>query len=96
MASHKKSDASQLDSRREMKKPTSLKPSKTNWRSLRELKKHQIKLLKEHPEINLKHVARAIVRKRLKPITPKTSIALRVNLTSWSGSNRNGPAIKLA
>jgi len=32
-----------------------------------------------HPEAELTHIVRGIVRKGLKPITPKTSISLRVD-----------------
>jgi len=50
-----------------MKKRTSSKVSKTDWKQLRAMKDHQIKLSKEHPELDIKHVARTIVRKGLDP-----------------------------
>jgi hypothetical protein len=65
-----------LETRHDMKKRTSSKVSKTDWKRLHAMKEHQIKLSKEHPELDLKHVARTIVRKGLRPVPPKTSLAL--------------------
>jgi uncharacterized protein (DUF4415 family) len=74
-----------------MKKRTSSKVSKTDWQELRAMKTSQIKLSKEHPELDLKHVARAIVRKGLQPIPPKTSIALRVDADVVEWFKSQGP-----
>ena len=41
-----------------MKKRISSKVSKTDWKALRALKEHQIKLSKAHSEIDLKHEVR--------------------------------------
>jgi uncharacterized protein (DUF4415 family) len=43
------------------------------------MKDKDILLNVEHPEAELKHVVRGIVRKGLKPVAPKTSISLRVD-----------------
>ena len=74
-----------------MKKRTSSEVSKTNWKALRAMKEHQIKLSKEHPELDVKHIARAIVRKGLKRVTPKESIALRVDADVVEWFKSQGP-----
>ena len=62
-----------------MKKSSSSKISKTDWKRVKAMKNRDIKLTPEHPELNLKHIARVIVRKGLKPVTSKRSISLRVD-----------------
>jgi uncharacterized protein (DUF4415 family) len=74
-----------------MKKRTSSRVSKTDWKALRAMKEHQIKLSKAHPEIDLKHVARVIVRRGLRPVPPKTSIALRVDADVVKWFKSQGP-----
>jgi uncharacterized protein (DUF4415 family) len=39
----------------------------------------QIKLSAEHPEADVRHIVRGIVRQGLKPVNSKTSISLRVD-----------------
>lgn len=43
------------------------------------MKDREIHLSDDHPESDLRHVVRGIVRRGLKPVPPKTSIALRVD-----------------
>lgn len=43
------------------------------------MKERDIRLTKEHPEADVKHIVRGIVRQGLKPVPPKTSISLRVD-----------------
>jgi len=74
-----------------MKKRISSKVSKTDWKALRKMKEHQIKLSNEHPELDLNHIARAIVRKGLQPVPPKTSIALRVDADVVKCFKSQGP-----
>jgi uncharacterized protein (DUF4415 family) len=74
-----------------MKKRTSSKVSKTDWKRLQAMKDHQIKLSKEHPELDLKHVARTIVRRGLRPVPPKTSLALRVDADVVEWFKAQGP-----
>ena len=62
-----------------MKKSSSSKISKTDWKRVKAMKNRDIKLTPEHPELDLKHIARVIVRKGLKPVTSKRSISLRVD-----------------
>ena len=46
---------------------------------LRALTGREIRLTADHPEANLAHLARGIVRQGLKPVPPKASISLRVD-----------------
>lgn len=61
-----------------MKKKSYLQASKTNFRRLRQMKASDAKLTREHPELDLKGIARGIVRKGLKPIPPRASVSLRI------------------
>lgn len=67
------------------------KSPQTDWKQLRAMKDHQIKLSKEHPELDLKHVARTILRKGLRPVPPKTSLALRVDAEVVEWFKAQGP-----
>ncbi len=75
-----------------MKKRASSKVSKTDWKRLRAMKEHQIKLSKEHPQLDITHVARTLVRKWLQPVPPKTSLALRVDadVVEWFKAQGRG------
>ena len=54
--------------------------------------RRRIKLTVEHPELDLNHVARVIVRRGLKPVLPKASISLRIDadLLEWFRSTGPG------
>ena len=43
------------------------------------MKGRQIKVSAEHPEADVRHIVRGIVRQGLKPVSSKTSISLRVD-----------------
>jgi uncharacterized protein (DUF4415 family) len=43
------------------------------------MKGRQIKVSTEHPEADVRHIVRGIVRQGLKPVSSKTSISLRVD-----------------
>lgn len=43
-------------------------PSKTDWQRLRALRDEDILLTPEHPEADMKHVVRAVVRQGLVPV----------------------------
>jgi len=62
-----------------MKKRSSSKKSKTNFRRLRAMTDRDIKLTPEHPELDINHIARVIVRRGLKPVPPKASVSLRID-----------------
>lgn len=52
--------------------------SKTDWARLKSGVGEQ-KPTSEHPEANVKHIVRGLVRKCLKPLPAKASISLRVD-----------------
>jgi uncharacterized protein (DUF4415 family) len=47
--------------------------------SSKKLTGKNIKITREHPEAQIKHIVQGIVRKGLKPVPPKASISLRVD-----------------
>ncbi len=56
------------------------------------MKDDEIALTKEHPEADLEHIVRGIVRRGLEPVPPKTSISLRVDtdVLEWFKSQGEG------
>jgi uncharacterized protein (DUF4415 family) len=52
--------------------------SKTDWERL-SCGASDVTPLPEHPEANVKHIVRGLVRKGLKPLPSKASISLRVD-----------------
>jgi uncharacterized protein (DUF4415 family) len=62
-----------------MKQKSSSPKSKTNFRRLRSMTDRDILLTPEHPEFDLKHVARGIVLRGLKVVPPKASVSLRID-----------------
>lgn len=62
-----------------MKQKSSSRISKTNIRRLRAMKEGDVRLTSEHPEIDLRHVARGIVRRGLKVVPRKASVSLRID-----------------
>lgn len=55
------------------------------------MKDKDIKLTPEHPEADVKHIVRGIVRRGLKPVPPKTSIALRIDADVLEWFKAQGP-----
>ena len=74
-----------------MKKSSSSRTSKTDWRRVKSMKDRDIKLMTEHPELDVKHIARVIVRKGLKPVAAKRSISLRVDAEVLAWFQAQGP-----
>jgi uncharacterized protein (DUF4415 family) len=62
-----------------MKPRSSSRTSETNLAKLRALSDERIKVTAEHPEADVRHIVRGIVRRGLKPTSKKQSIALRVD-----------------
>ena len=52
--------------------------SKTDWARLKS-GADETKPMPEHPEADVKHIVRSLVRKGLKPLPAKASISLRVD-----------------
>jgi uncharacterized protein (DUF4415 family) len=75
-----------------MKKSSYLQASKTNFRRLREMKAADVKVTAEHPELDVKRIARVIVRRGLKPVPPKASVSLRidVDVLEWFKARGSG------
>jgi uncharacterized protein (DUF4415 family) len=59
------------------RKSTSMK-SKTDWARL-ESRNAKPKAAADHPEADVRHIVRGIVRRGLQPLPPKTSISLRLD-----------------
>ena len=74
-----------------MKKQSSSRISKTDWARVRAMKDRHIKTSSEHPEADLKHIVRGIVRQGLKPVQSKTSISLRVDADVLEWFKAQGP-----
>ena len=75
-----------------MKQQSSSGKSKTNFRKLRAMKDADVVLIAEHPEANLKHIVRGIVRNGLRAVAPKASVSLRidVDVLNWFKSQGAG------
>jgi len=75
-----------------MKQPSSSGKSKTNFRKLRAMKDADVVLSAEHPEANLNHIVRGIVRSGLKVVAPKASVSLRIDadVLNWFRSQGAG------
>ena len=74
-----------------MKKSSSSKISKTDWPRVRALKDRNIKTSGEHPEAEVKHIVRGIVRQGLEPVSPKASISPRVDADVLERFKSKGP-----
>jgi len=55
------------------------------------MKSRDIGITPEHPELDVKHIARVIVRKGLKPVEAKRSISLRVDAEVLEWFQAQGP-----
>jgi uncharacterized protein (DUF4415 family) len=77
---------------RDMKQRSSSLRSRTNYRQLRRLADKDIRVTPEHPEADLKHIARGIVRRGLKVAGPKTLVSLRIDadVLNWFKASGNG------
>jgi uncharacterized protein (DUF4415 family) len=75
-----------------MKRPSSSRKSRTNFRRLRFMKDGDILLTPEHPEASVRHIMRGIVRNGLKVVPPKTSVSLRIDadILEWFKAQGSG------
>lgn len=55
------------------------------------MKNRDIRTTPEHPELDVNHIARVIVRKGLKPVEAKRSISLRVDAEVLAWFQAQGP-----
>ncbi len=73
-----------------MKQTSSSAKSKTDWARLKSGNKSE-KLSAEHPEADISHIARGIVRRGLQPLPSKASISLRVDQDVLEWFKSQGP-----
>jgi uncharacterized protein (DUF4415 family) len=75
-----------------MKRLSSSRRSRTNFRRLRSMKDEDILLTPEHPEASVKHIMRGVVRSGLKVVPPKTSVSLRIDadVLQWFKAQGSG------
>ena len=75
-----------------MNKKSSSRISKSDLPRVRAMKNRDVKVSAEHPEADVKHIVRGIVRQGLKPVGPKTSISLRVDadVLEWFKAQGSG------
>ena len=71
------------------RKSTSMQ-SKTDWARLKK-SSAPVKTTDEHPEADLRHVVRGIVRRGLQPVASKASISLRVDQDVLEWFKAQGP-----
>jgi len=74
-----------------MSKSSSSKTSRTDWPRVKAINDKDIKLTSEHPEADVKHIVRGILRQGLKPVPSKTSISLRVDADVLEWLKAQGP-----
>jgi uncharacterized protein (DUF4415 family) len=55
------------------------------------MKHDDIKFTPEHPELDVRHIVRGVVRRGLKPAPPKASIALRLDADVLEWFKAQGP-----
>ena len=60
-------------------------------KQVRATKDRDIKISEEHPEADLKHIAKGVVRRGLKPAPVKKSISLRVDEDVLEWYKAQGP-----
>lgn len=86
------SASSHFDEQRVMKQKSSSRSMKTNLRRLRSMTESDVRISAEHPEFDLKHVARGIVRRGLKVVPAKASVSLRIDadVLEWFKSGGAG------
>jgi uncharacterized protein (DUF4415 family) len=70
------------------RKPTSTK-SRTDWVRLKS--REPPVPTADHPEADIRHIVRGVVRRGLQPVPPKTSIALRVDRDVLEWFKAQGP-----
>ena len=55
------------------------------------MRERDVRVSDEHPEADLKHIVRGIVRQGLRPVSSKTSISLRVDADVLEWFKAQGP-----
>ena len=73
-----------------MKQTSTSAKSKTDWARLKAMGKSATPTA-EHPEADINHIVRGVVRRGLKPLPSKTSISLRVDQDVLEWFKAQGP-----
>lgn len=55
------------------------------------MKDRDVLLTSEHPEADLGHIMRGVVRRGLRPVGPKTSVSLRIDADVLAWFKAQGP-----
>jgi uncharacterized protein (DUF4415 family) len=55
------------------------------------MKDRDVRLTPEHPEAELRHIMRGVVRQGLQPVAPKSSVSLRVDADVLAWFKAQGP-----
>lgn len=74
-----------------MSKRSSSTASKTDWARVRATLDRDIKRTDDHPEADLRHIVRGVVRRGLKPVPPKSAISLRLDADVLAWFKAQGP-----
>ncbi len=74
-----------------MKKQSSSKASRTDWARVRAVTNRDVKRTAEHPEAEVGHIVRGIVRRGLGPVPAKASISLRLDADVLAWFKSQGP-----
>jgi uncharacterized protein (DUF4415 family) len=69
-----------------MKQRSSSTTSRTNRKKLAGMRDKDIVFTRTHPEADVRHVVRGIVRRGLQPVSSKASISLRLDTDVLNGS----------
>jgi uncharacterized protein (DUF4415 family) len=79
------------------KPKSSTAKSGTDWERLKDMPEKDIKLSEEHPEADVKHIVKGIVRRGLQPLPSKTSISLRIDqdVLEWFKALASGYQTKM-
>ena len=85
-----KSASSHSEKQPDAKRRSTSMKSKTDWARL-ESKNSDVKPTTEHPEANLRHIVRGIVRRGLEPLPTKSSISLRLDRDVLEWFKAQGP-----
>ena len=66
--------------------------SRTDWERVRAMTDAEIQITPEHPETDVRHIVRGIVRRGLQPVPSKTSISLRIDadVLEWFKAQGSG------
>jgi uncharacterized protein (DUF4415 family) len=76
-----------------VKKRSSSKASKTDWTRVRVMRDRDIAVSAEHSEADVRHIMRGVVRRGLRPVSPKESVSLRVDADVLAWFKAQGPAV---